>query len=178
MKKNLANIITSSRIVCALWLFFFGEISGLFMAVYGYCGFSDLIDGPIARKLDTKSLLGAKLDTTGDVLTYLALLKVLILQSLIPIWVIIWIAVNCVGFIVGAYISKVRHGKFYFVHSLFGKIMGAAIFIIPFAVNLITASVYLGIVCTVISIAAIESIVIQAKSKEIITDTTSLKLNK
>ena len=178
MKKNLANIITSSRIICAIWLFFFSDISGLFMVVYGYCGFSDLIDGPIARKLDTKSLLGAKLDTTGDVLTYLALAKVLFIQSLIPFWVIVWLAVSVVGFITSAVISKARLGKFYFVHSLFGKIMGGAIFIIPFAVNLIAASVYLGIVCTVVSVAAIESIVIQAKSKEIKTDVTSYKLNK
>ena len=175
MKKNLANIVSSSRTLCAVWLLLFREITGLFMAVYSYCGFSDLIDGPIARKLDTISLLGAKLDTAGDVLTYVALVKILCIESVVPSWALIWYAVALVGFVASAIISKVRLGKFYFVHSLFGKILGVTIFVIPFAIQLMHANIYFGIVCVVASIAAIESIIIQSKSKEIKTDVIYVK---
>ncbi|MDE6660014.1 MAG: CDP-alcohol phosphatidyltransferase family protein [Eubacterium sp.] len=175
MKKNLANIVSSSRILCAVWLLFFSEITALFMAVYSYCGFSDLVDGRIARKFDTISLLGAKLDTAGDVLTYVALVKILCTESVVPFWALIWYAVALVGFVVSAVISKVRLGKFYFVHSLFGKVLGVAIFVIPFAIKLMQANIYFGIVCVVASVAAIESIIIQSKSKEIKTDVIYVK---
>lgn len=175
MKKNLANIVSSSRILCAVGLLFFSEITGLFMTIYSYCGFSDLVDGKIARKLDTISLLGAKLDTAGDVITYVALIKILCIESLVPFWALIWYAVALVGFVASAVISKIRLGRFYFVHSLFGKILGVTIFVIPFAIKLMQASIYFGIVCVVASIAAIESIVIQSKSKEIKTDFMYIK---
>lgn len=170
VKKQLPNIISSSRILCAIFLFFLTEISVLFISVYFYCGLSDLVDGKLARKLDAISLLGTKLDTAGDVITYLALAKILYIQSLIPVWVIVWLVVAMVGFIASAVISKIRLGKFYFVHSLFGKILGTAAFIIPFVINFVKSNIYLGVVCGIASIAAIESIIIQSKSKEIKTD--------
>lgn len=54
-----------------------------------------------------------------------------------------------------------------FFHSFFGKILGVTIFVIPFAIKRMQAGIYFGIVCVVAGIAAIESIIIQSKSKEI-----------
>ena len=175
MKKHLANIVTFSRIIAAIGLFFFTTVSGHFIAVYSYCGFSDFIDGPIARKTNSSSLLGARLDTIGDVLTYLALAKILFLESLIPFWVILWFAVSVIGFITSAVISKVRHGQFYFVHSLFGKILGGCLFLLPFAIKLINGLICMGIVCMVSSIAAGESVFIQLKSADAQPDVLSIK---
>lgn len=177
MKKHLANIISSSRILCAVALFFFSEITSLFMLIYFYCGFSDFVDGPIARKLGTISLLGAKLDTAGDVITYFALTKILYLESVIPVWGLIWLAVALAGLVISAVISKVRLGKFYFVHSLFGKIFGAAAFLFPFAIKMLKADLYMAVVCSIASIAAVESIIIQLRSREIKTDVISLRKN-
>lgn len=175
MKKYLANIISSSRILCAITLFFFSEISSLFMLIYFYCGLSDFVDGPIARKLGTISLLGAKLDTAGDVITYFALTKILYLESVFPVWGLIWLAAALVGLVISAIISKIRLGKFYFVHSLFGKIFGASAFMFPFAIKIMKADLYMAVVCSMASIAAVESIIIQLKSKELKTDVISVK---
>ena len=82
MKKHLANIISLSRVAGAIALFFFNEISTAFLIIYVLCGITDLIDGPIARKTNSTSPLGATLDTVGDVATYLALTKVLIIKKL------------------------------------------------------------------------------------------------
>lgn len=176
MKKHIANTITISRVIGAGILFFFSTISNAFITVYVYCGFSDLIDGPIARKLGSTSVLGAYMDTAGDILTYLALLKILFFQSLIPLWAVVWYMTAMFGCFISAIISKIRHGKFYFIHSLFGKILGFSFFILPFAIRWIKKSnLCLGAICIIASIAAVESIYIQMKSKNVITDVTSLK---
>ncbi|MCH5190973.1 MAG: CDP-alcohol phosphatidyltransferase family protein [Oscillospiraceae bacterium] len=175
MKKHIANIISISRIIAASTLFIFSEITSGFLAIYIYCGFSDLIDGPIARKLGTVSIFGAKMDTMGDVLTYLSLAKILIIQNLIPFWFYIVEGIAFVGFLVSAIISKKKHGKFYFVHSRFGKIMGASMFILPLAIQLINERIYIGIICAISNIAAGESVYIQLKSKNAHSDVVSLK---
>ena len=91
MKKNLANIVSLSRVACAVVLFFCRDFSSLFLWVYVFCGFTDLIDGPIARKTGSASTLGASLDTVGAVLTYLALAKALFIKKLVPWWIFVWI---------------------------------------------------------------------------------------
>ncbi|MCM1114126.1 MAG: CDP-alcohol phosphatidyltransferase family protein [Clostridium sp.] len=170
MKKNLANIISSSRIFGAVILFLFTEISSVFLAIYIYCGFSDLIDGPIAGKIGSVSITGARLDTIGDVLTYFALTKILIINRVIPFWALLWFGATLIVFVASAVISKLKFNKFYFVHSLFGKILGAAVFILPVALKL-----YIAVICTISSIASIESVFIQLKSKSTKTDVVSLK---
>lgn len=175
MKKHIANIISMSRIITAAVLFIFSEITSAFLAIYIYCGFSDLIDGPVARKLGTVSILGAKLDTVGDILTYVALAKILIIQSLIPFWFYIVAVFVFVGFMSSAVISKKKHGKFYVVHSRFGKIMGASMFLLPFVILWINVTIYIGIICAIASIAAVEAVYIQLKSKTAHSNVVSLK---
>lgn len=61
--KNTANIITSSRILLSLILIFLPVFSPWFFAIYIAAGFSDMIDGTIARKTGSESSFGAKLDS-------------------------------------------------------------------------------------------------------------------
>ncbi|MCD7723261.1 MAG: CDP-alcohol phosphatidyltransferase family protein [Clostridiales bacterium] len=173
MKKHIANIISASRIVVSLILFSFSEITTLFLALYIYCGFSDLIDGPIARKTGSQSVTGALLDTAGDVLTYFALLKILIVIGIVPFWALLWFGITLIGFCASAVIAKIRFKKFYFVHSFCGKILGVTVFALPLALKFINSDIYLEIICAVSSIAAVESIIIQLKSKSLKTDSAS-----
>ncbi|WP_197726527.1 CDP-alcohol phosphatidyltransferase family protein [Cohnella abietis] len=66
--KVVPNCITLSRIVLALMLLFLTPLSSAFLTIYILCGFTDLIDGPIARKTGTTSSLGAKLDSAADMI--------------------------------------------------------------------------------------------------------------
>lgn len=175
MKKHIPNIISSLRIAAAASLFFFTTISTSFLSIYLFCGFTDFIDGTLARKLDAASMLGAKLDTAGDVITYFSLAKILIFHNLVPLWIILWMGAALLGFLISAVIAKKRFGKFYFVHSLFGKILGVSLFCLPFMISLISEKAGLSVVCIIASIAAIESIIIQSKSKSAHLDVLSLK---
>ena len=117
MKKHIANIVSLSRVVGAVVLFCMKSISKSFLVIYVLCGFTDLIDGPIARKTNSSSELGATLDTIGDVLTYLALTKILIKQKEVPMWILIWIISAGILFGLCTFVSKKRFNKFYLPHT-------------------------------------------------------------
>ena len=66
MKKQVANIITSCRILFSICLLFFPIFSVGFYSTYILCGFTDMVDGVVARKTNSVSEFGAKLDTASD----------------------------------------------------------------------------------------------------------------
>ena len=174
MKKQLANIVTSSRIMMGIALYFFSSVTGVFLTLYALCGFTDLIDGPIARKTNSSSELGAILDTAGDVITYVALAKILLVAHMVPVWVLIWFVTSALGIVVSGFVAKKRFGKFYIVHSLFGKIMGFFAFALPFAMYFNIIYVCYCALCTSATISAVESNVIQLRLKEYNPDVMSL----
>ena len=69
MKRQIANIITGCRIFGSTLLLFFPAFSLSFYITYTLCGFSDMIDGTIARKTNSTYKFGSQLDTIAD-LTY------------------------------------------------------------------------------------------------------------
>lgn len=172
MKKHLANIISALRIVVAALLYLFPTIDWRFLVLYTFCGITDLIDGPIARKTNSVSTRGALLDTVGDIITYMALAKILLAQHFVPSWVVIWMILSGLGDLAAGLISLKRCKKFFVVHSLFGKILGASVFAFPFALKIMEVSglqtemaahICMGVICMISTIAALESIVIQIK---------------
>ena len=48
MIKNVANILTSFRILGSVLLLFFPAFSKAFYCTYLFCGFSDMIDGTVS----------------------------------------------------------------------------------------------------------------------------------
>ena len=164
MKKHLANIVTSSRIIGAIVLFFLNDITTTFLIIYVLCGFTDLIDGPIARKTNSSSTLGATLDTVGDVGTYLALTKILIKNKLVPVWILIWIISAGVLFGACSLVSKKRFNKIYLPHTYLGKIFGGAVFVLPVAMQFMDGAVWMAVICTIASIHVVELFIVQIKS--------------
>ncbi len=166
MKKNLANIVSLSRVAGAIVLFFCKSLSKTFLAIYIFCGFTDLIDGPIARKTKSTGTLGATLDTVGDVLTYLALTKILILRKLVPLWILVWIL--SAGSVFGAcsFISKKRFNKFYLPHTYLGKIFGGSVFVLPLAMQFMPGYAWMSVICSIATAHALELVYIQLKSDE------------
>lgn len=166
MKKHVANIISLSRVAGAVALFFFNSLSKAFLAIYVFCGLTDLIDGPIARKLNATSPLGATLDTVGDVATYLALTKVLIIKKSVPGWILAWILSAGVVFGIATFISKHRFNKFYLPHTYLGKIFGGAVFVLPIAMQFMPGYVWMSVICSIATVHAFELIYVQSKNKE------------
>ena len=58
MKKHIANIVTSIRILGSVCMLGSPVFSPLFYSMYLLCGFTDMIDGTIARK--TNSVISAR----------------------------------------------------------------------------------------------------------------------
>ncbi len=168
--KELANILSTFRIIGAVVLFFFSSLSLPFLIIYFVCGMTDLFDGPITRRFHTQSSLGNVLDTIGDVLMYLALAKVILMEKLVALWVYIWMAIALIGHLASAFIAQRKFGTFYFLHSEISKLMGASVFLVPLflapAIDLLS-NLYLGLMCVIVTMGAVECITIMLSSKEL-----------
>jgi hypothetical protein len=82
----MANIITGIRIVLSIALMFCPALSPSFYALYIVAGFSDMIDGAVARKTGTVSEFGSRLDTGADIV-FVAVFLIKLLPVLhIPVW--------------------------------------------------------------------------------------------
>ena len=70
---NIANFISAFRLIAAPFLLLLAWIGrpNLFLALLAVSLLSDSIDGFIARRLNVASELGTKLDSWGDLATYL-----------------------------------------------------------------------------------------------------------
>ena len=89
----MANTISLFRIAAGIVLLFCPAFSPAFYVFYIAAGLSDMLDGFVARKTDTVSKLGAKLDTIADfVLVVVCLIKLLPVLS-IPAWLYAWIGI-------------------------------------------------------------------------------------
>ena len=121
---NMANLITISRIICSIALLFFPVFSSVFFVLYIVAGISDMIDGIVARKTDTVSEFGSKLDTIADILFVAVCLIKLLPVLVVPVWLYVWtgiIALIKVANIVSGYI---RQKEFISVHSVMNKVTG------------------------------------------------------
>lgn len=151
MKKHIANIITGSRAICSLPLLFLPLSSVWFYILYLFCGFTDMIDGAIARKMGSTSDFGAKLDTASDfVFMAVALIKFTPYLNM-PTWLWIWIGIIAtikVG-------NAVRAGKVTFPHTVLNKVTGLLLFLLPMTLKFIEIIYILPIVCAVATVAAI-----------------------
>ncbi len=133
---TIANIITSLRIVGTAVLLFIAPFTKEFFIIYSLTGFTDAIDGTIARKTNTQSPFGAKLDSVADLLLYgVMLFKIFpVLLGILPqyIWVIFGMVV-LIRILTYLY-TAIRHHKFMSNHTYLNKIMGFFAFMLPYFV--------------------------------------------
>ncbi len=156
MKKHLANIITGLRIIGSVVLLFFDVLSFPFYITYLLCGFSDMIDGTVARKAHAVSSFGSKLDTVSDfVFMTVSSIKILPIINL-PIWHWMWIAAIVIIKINNIFCGFVCKRKFVDLHTVLNKITGLLLFLLPFTLQFIEPTYSFAVVCTIATIAAIQ----------------------
>ena len=89
----MANAITIFRMAASIVLLFCPVFSPAFYVFYIMAGLSDMLDGFVARKTNTVSRFGAKLDTIADYMfVAICLIKLLPVLS-IPAWLYGWIGI-------------------------------------------------------------------------------------
>ena len=156
MAKYIANILTGFRILGSVLLLFFPAFSVGFYIIYLFCGFSDMIDGTIARKTNSTSEFGAKIDTVADLLFAAASIIRLLPAIHIPGWLWIWgggIAVIKISNIILGYASK---KQLISLHSIMNKITGLLLFLLPLTLSFVEAKYSSVAVCSIATLAAIQ----------------------
>ena len=127
----MANIITGVRIMLSAALLLCPALSPAFYALYLAAGVSDMIDGAVARKTNTVSRLGAKLDTFAD-LGFVAVCLIKLLPALeMPDWLSIWIAGIAIIKLTNIALGYIGQKEFVAVHSVMNKAAGGALFLFP-----------------------------------------------
>ncbi len=156
MIKNIANILTGFRIFGSVLLLFFPVFSVAFYSIYFLCGFSDMIDGAIARKTNSTSVVGSKMDTVADIMFVTASLIKILPTIHISWWLCIWgsvIAIIKIGNIIWGYISK---KEFISLHTIMNKITGLLLFLLPLTLCFIELQCSFAAVCSVAMFSAIQ----------------------
>lgn len=167
MRKQIANIITSSRILCGICLWFCPVFSVGFYIIYLFCGITDMADGIIARETRAVSELGARLDTVADIVfAAVCFLKILPLIHL-PIWLWIWIVVIAtikIGNIAWGFICS---KKLITQHTFLNKATGFLLFLFPLTLDLIEPMYSSAIVCSLAMLSAINEVYHTRMGREI-----------
>ena len=152
----MANIVTGCRILCSIGMLFFPAFSLGFFILYLICGLTDMVDGTIARKTNTASEFGAKLDSTADfIFVAAALLKILpVLAISCWLWgLILGIALVKIANVISGF---VREKRFMVEHTILNKSTGFLLFLLPLTVLFIELKYSAVVVCFVATFAAIQ----------------------
>lgn len=152
----MANIITGCRILCSIFLLFVPSFSPIFYILYLVAGFTDMIDGTIARKTNTASEFGSRLDTIADItLVVVCMIKLLPILT-IPTWLCIWIGVIAIIKVFNIISGYILQKKFAAVHTILNKITGAILFILPLTLSIVDLKYSGGFICTLATLAALQ----------------------
>ena len=95
MIANLLNVLTLSRILYAILIYLFLYLETYYLLaliLFGVASFSDFLDGYIARKTNSESVLGEILDPIAD--------------KLLVVFVLVGLSVNLESYLIG-FISSV-----------------------------------------------------------------------
>ena len=104
MFKYVPNILTAIRMLLIPVIFYFALQENYILAVLflTLSGLTDVLDGYIARKYNFITDFGTLFDPLADKLTQVSTLIVLVIQGIIPIWILIIVIIKELLMIAGA----------------------------------------------------------------------------
>lgn len=156
MSKHIANILTGSRILGSFLLPLFPTFSMEFYIIYVFCGFTDMIDGLVARKTNTTTKFGSQLDTIADfVFVVVSLIKLLpVIQF--PKWLLIWVGIIAIIKINNIILGYVYKKQFIAIHTIMNKITGLLLFLLPLTLFFMEVKYSSIVVCSIATFSAIQ----------------------
>ena len=168
MKKHIANIITGSRIVFSLPLLFLPLSSAWFYVFYLLCGVSDMIDGTVARRTNSASEFGARLDTVSD-FVFMIVCAVKILPILhIPVWLWVWTLLSALTKILNIALVFIAKKKLISIHSVLSKITGFVLFLLPLTLTFVETTYSVLAICALATVAVVQEVYLVVKGREIV----------
>ena len=167
MKKQIANIVSSSRILLSITMLFSPAFSVGFYCIYLLCGFTDMVDGTIARKTNSVSEFGARLDTISDFIFFVVSFIKLLPVIHIPKWILVWVVVIAIIKIFNVILGFIYTKKLISLHTVMNKITGLLLFLLPPSLQFIEPRCSFAVVCIIATIAAIQEFcyIIKANDK-------------
>ena len=144
----MANAITIFRMAASIVLLFCPAFSLAFYVFYMMAGVSDMLDGFVARKTNTVSRSGARLDTLAD---YVFVIVCLIR---LYVWIGIIALIKVVNIISGFALQKM----FMAVHSAMNKATGVLLFLLPLTIPILLLKYFAIVVCIAATFAAIQEV--------------------
>lgn len=163
----MANVITLIRIGLAISLLFIRKYNSLFLILYSICGFTDILDGYIARKTKTESNFGARLDTIADLLFFVVMFIIMFDIFFKDIVCIIFIVIILLIRILSIIIVLKKYNKFAILHTYTNKLTGLLLFFIPYFMNFNNANMTVYIIGIIALLSSIEELTINIKSKKL-----------
>lgn len=164
----MANKITYFRILCSILMLFFKITSTFFLMLYMLCGLSDVLDGIIARKTNTVSKFGARIDTVADFIFVVVVLIKMLSVIDVQIWLWIWIIAIAGIKITNIIFGFLRTKRFIVEHTILNKVTGVLFFVLPFTLYLHELKYGAIAVCTVATFSAIQEGCYIKKDREIV----------
>lgn len=152
----MANIITSIRILCSIAILFCPVFSAAFYSLYISAGLTDMIDGWVARKTNTASEFGAKLDTMADIVFVIVCLFKLLPVMDIPVWLYVWIGVIAFIKVINIVSGYVVQKQFVAIHSLMNKVTGVLLFLLPLTFSFVELKYSAAVVCVFATFSAVQ----------------------
>ena len=152
----MANLITAIRILYSVVLLFCAALSPWFYALYITAGVSDRVDGWVARKTNTVSEFGSKLDTVADILFVVVCLVKLLPVLHLPVWIYVWVGIIAGIKVFNIVYSYVVRKQFLTDHNILNKVTGALLFLLPLTLSVIDVKYSAAAVCLVATVAAVK----------------------
>lgn len=156
MTKHIANILTGCRIFGSILLLFFPAFSLDFYLIYLLCGFSDMVDGTIARKTNSASKFGSHLDTVADLIfvmvSFIKLLPAINIPRYLWIWGVVIAFIKISNIIQGYAVNK----QFVSIHTIMNKVTGLLLFLLPLTISFVELNYVAVAVCSIATFSALQ----------------------
>lgn len=166
--RHIPNLISVSRIFLSIGLVLIVEKRLPFIIVYLICGLSDALDGYIARKTNSKSLLGARLDSIADLVMFGIIISVMVIWAgdtvgkFLP-WIFIVLFIRLTNMAIAVY----KYHSFAIVHTWGNKLSGFLIFAAPLIIIISESKWFAWCVFIICLLSAVEELIIHATSEKL-----------
>lgn len=153
--KFIPSLITSLRIIFSpLFLYvFFLNFKAISFLIFMFLSVTDLLDGSIARKLDSTSPKGAYFDTIADFIMILTAYSAFVIKGIYSYWMLLLIIFMFLQFIASSKIKMPVYdpvGK-YFGAVLFGGVLITLLFESAVIYDIITIFIFIFAIISLLS---------------------------
>ena len=152
----MANALTICRIVLCVALLITEAFSPTFFLVYALAGLTDMLDGYVARRTNSESELGARLDSIADLVLVVVCLVKLLPAIDVPIWLWVWVAAIVLLKVANVASGLVVEKRLVMPHTVANKAAGLVVFLVPFAIPFFGITAPAVIACAAASFAAVQ----------------------